>query len=87
MVVISLLALRKDKLQGISTTGPNDVKLVDTSKRQVTDDCISILYYYHHICTFIFDYSLLNILLTLFLIMMCSYLNEKIRIQDCLFYP
>jgi len=23
-------------------------------------DCISILHYYHHICTFILDYSLFN---------------------------
>ena len=33
----ALLTLQKDKLQGSSATGPNDVKLVGTSKRQVAD--------------------------------------------------
>ena len=32
-----MLTLRKDKLPGSTSTSPNDVELVDTSKRQVAD--------------------------------------------------
>ena len=36
-MMLTLLTLRKDKIQGSSATDPNDIKLVDTSKRQVID--------------------------------------------------
>ena len=32
-----MLTLWKDKLPGSTSTGPNDVELVDTSKRQIAD--------------------------------------------------